>query len=131
MTRIKIILIVITLFLILAFAVYNYLINIYEVIYKITPDVLYADGHSEITISVIPLNSLGWKALFREADTDYVITEGVDLVKITKYDKSKGIIKLKVGNQPGVVNITAKSSYALLPTPVSFQIYPNLVEAIH
>jgi hypothetical protein len=123
--------ILILVFLISAFAVYNYMINIYEVVYKVTPDALYADGKSVITIQAVPVNGLGWKALFREAEADYKIIEGADLVKIVMYDRSEGVIKLRAGNKPGVVKIIAKSSYSLLPSPVNFQIYPNIVEVTH
>lgn len=124
-------LIILLIFLISAFAIYNYLINIYEVVYKVTPDALYADGKSIISINSVPVNGLGWKALIREAEVDYTITEGADLVKIVMYDRSKGVIKLKAVNRSGVVKIIARSSYALLPSPVNFRIYPNIVEVSH
>ena len=73
-------------FIIAAFAVYNYLISIYEVIYQVTPDSLFADSRSEIKITAIPLNGIGSKALFRAAEAEYTIIEGGHLVDILKYD---------------------------------------------
>jgi hypothetical protein len=123
--------IILLIFFITAFAVYNYLISIYEVIYQVNPDKLYADGRSEIKITAIPLNGIGSKALFRAAEAEYTIIEGGYLVDILKYDKTTGILILKAKNSTGSVKITAKSSYALLPSLINIKIYPNTVEVLH
>ena len=123
--------ILLLIFIITAFAVYNYLISIYEVIYQVTPESLFADCKSEIKITAIPLNGIGRKALFRAAEAEYIITEGSHLVDILKYDKTTGILILRAKNSTGSVKITAKSPYALLPSLISIKIYPNIVEVLH
>lgn len=123
--------IILMILLITAFVIYNYLISIYEVIYQVTPETLFADGRSEIKITAVPLNGIGSKALFRVAEAEYTINEGHDLIDIVKYDKTTGILILRAKNSTGIVNITAKSAYALLPSIIKINIYPNIVEVSH
>ena len=117
--------------LIILFGIYNYLICIYEVIYKVNPEFLYADNKSEITITAIPLNGSGGKALFRKVEAGYLITAGSDLVKIVEKDTTEGILKLRAGNIPGQLEIIAESPYALLPSSITIMIYPDHVEVKH
>jgi hypothetical protein len=125
MNRRRTILIVITLILlIIIFAVYNYTINIYEVIYTVQPTDLYADNKSVVTITATPINGLGWKALFRQAEAGYTIAEGKELIEILENNESEGILKLKAKDRTGIVKIIAKSPYALLPSPINILIYP-------
>ncbi len=123
--------IIILILLISSFAVYNYLVSIYEVVYRVTPGELYADSRSEVTITAVPLNALGQKALFRKTAAVYQITEGKELIEIVKNDETNGILKLRAKDRTGIVKIIAKSPYALLPSPINVDIYPNLVEVKH
>lgn len=129
--KITLYIVVILILLIAAFAVYNYLLSIYEVIYTVEPEVLYADNNSEVTIAAVPLNGLGGKAWFRRAGAVYTIIEGNELVKIIKNDESEGMLVLRAKDKAGTVKINAKSPFALLPSPITINIYPNLVEVIH
>ena len=132
MSERKVIFIVLILVLsILSFGIYNYLFSIYEVIYKVVPDALYADNKSEVTITAIPINGMGSRALFREVEAGYTIIEGADLVTVTEQNQSEGMLKIRAKDKPGIVKITAKSPYALLPSPINIKIYPNIVEVIH
>lgn len=117
--------------LILSFAIYNYMISIYEVIYKVVPDALYADNKSEVTITAIPINGMGSRALFREVEARYTIIEGAGLVTVIERNQSAGMLKIRAKDKPGIIKITAKSRYALLPSPINIKIYPNIVEVIH
>lgn len=114
-----------------AFAVYNYLVSIYEVVYKVEPKTLYADSKTESVIMAVPLNGLGGKAWFRKAAVSYVITEGENLINIIKKDETEGIMVLRVKDKPGIVRITAKSPFALLPSLIEIHIEPNFAEVIH
>ncbi len=129
--RTPIYIIVILILLIAAFAVHNYLVSIYEVIYKIEPEALYADNQSEVTITAVPLNGLGGRAWFRKAEASYTITEGNDLVQVIKRDEAGGILVLRAKDRPGTVKLTVKSPLALLPSPIAINIYSNLVEVKH
>ncbi len=129
--RAAIYIIIILILLTAAFAVYNYLVSIYEVIYRIEPKTLYADNKSETTITAVPLNGLGGKAWFRKVEATFTITEGKNLVIIIKNDKANGILILKAKDKPGIVSITAKSPLALLPSLIQINIEPNFAEVIH
>ncbi len=129
--RTSIYIIIILILLIAAFAIHNYLISIYEVIYKIEPEALYADNKSEVTVTAVPLNGLGGRAWFRKAEASYTITEGNDLVQVIQNDGSKGMLVLRAKDKTGTVRITAKSPLALLPSPIVIDVYPNFVEVTH
>jgi hypothetical protein len=127
MRRFNIYLILIIVILIAAFAAFHYIFSIYEVIYKITPDKLYADNSSTIVIEAIPVNSLGWKAPFRKSYSSFTIIEGNDLVQIISLNNEQGILKLKARDKAGKVSVTIISKYSLLPSTIEIIIEPNLV----
>ncbi len=89
------------------------------------PEALYADNQSEVVISVVPLNSFGWRALFRTASAEFVIKEGLPLVEIIKIDKVNGRLILKAKSEKGKVVIEIKSPFSLLPTIIEIPVYPN------
>ena len=123
--------VIILVLLIAAFAVYNYLVSIYEVIYTVEPKNLYADNKSEVTLTAVPLNGLGKKAWFRKAGAVYTLIEGRDLVQVVENDVSAGMMILRAKGKSGTVRITAKSPLALFPSPIVINIIPNLVEVKH
>src|SRR5574338_1054654 len=104
---------IIIIFLISAFVVHHYLLSIYEVVYKTTPDKLYADTKSDFIITAVPLNALGWKALFRNSEAVYTIVDGRELVEISGENKSEGVLKLKSKAKTGVVKIIDRKSTRL------------------
>ncbi len=89
------------------------------------PEALYADNQSEVVVSVVPLNSFGWRALFRTASAEFEIKEGLPLVEIIKIDKANGKMILKAKSEKGKVVIEIKSPFALLPTIIEIPVYPN------
>jgi hypothetical protein len=123
----KIILLIVILILIAAFSAYQYIFSIYEVTFKITPDKLYADNSSTIVIEVLPINALGWKAPFRKPQSEFIISEGQDLITVIYRDNENGILKLKAKGKSGKVSITIKSEYSLFPSTVDIIIEPNIV----
>jgi hypothetical protein len=112
-------------FLIIGFLFYQYLINIYEVTVLVEPEALYADNQSTVIVSVIPLNSFGWKALFRTVTAEFEIEEGNTLVETIKADTKNGKLFLRAKYETGKVTIKIKSEYSLLPTTVEIPVYPN------
>jgi hypothetical protein len=111
--------------LIVGFLFYHYFINIYEVTISAEPKALYADNQSEVVISVVPLNSFGWRALFRTASAEFEIIEGLPLVEIIKIDRVNGKMILKARSEKGKVIIEIKSPFSLLPTIIEIPVYPN------
>ena len=122
----KIYFIILLLVLIAGFFSYQYIFNIYEVTYRIRPERLFADNKSELIIDIVPLNSFGWRAPFRNSPFEFTITEGVELVEIVFIDKVKGIIKIKAKENPGKISITIKPKYSLFPSTIEIIIEPNI-----
>lgn len=110
----------------IGFFLYQYLIKIYESTVKVEPQNLFSDNQSTITISVIPLNSFGWKALFRNSPAEFEIMEGGSLIEIELLDKEKGKLILKAKSETGIVLVRIKSKHSLLPMIVEIQIQPYL-----
>ncbi len=84
MRRTKILIVLILIVLIGILFSYNYLLNIYEVTYKVTPKELFADYKSTVKIECIPVNAFGWEIPFRNTYCKFEITQGKDLVEIIK-----------------------------------------------
>ncbi len=111
--------------LIIGFFFYQYVIKIYESTVKVEPQNLFADNQSIVTISVIPLNSFGWKALFRKSPAEFEIIEGGSLVEIELLDKEEGKLILKAKSDGGKVVVKIKSKHSLLPMIVEILVQPN------
>lgn len=112
--------------LILGFFIYQYLIKIYESTVKVEPRNLFADNQSTLTISVVPLNAFGSKALFRNSPAEFEIIEGGSLVKIQLLDNENGLLILKAKSETGKVAVKIKSKHSLLPMMVEIMIQPNV-----
>ncbi|HRP93037.1 MAG TPA: hypothetical protein PLH53_09100, partial [Ignavibacteriaceae bacterium] len=87
---------------------YFFLYNIYGSEVRRSPQNLYADISSEMTIEVIPINALGKKAWFRKSSADFDIVDGIYLIEITEYNKEFGFIKIRSKGKVGLVGIKIK-----------------------
>ena len=125
MRRNQILLLSVLIFLIITLLAYMYLLNIYETEISVTPKELFADNHSIVVISVIPLNSFGKKIPFRKVSAEFEIIEGKDLVSVEKLNRSEGFLVLKAGDKTGAVSIIVKSEKSLLPSYVRIPVKPN------
>lgn len=123
--RINIYTAVIIFFLVIGFLFYQYLVNIYEVTVLVEPEALYADNHSTVIVSAIPLNSFGWKALFRTVTAEFVIEEGNSLVETIKTDTKNGKLFLRAKYETGKITVRIESEYSLLPTIIEIPVNPN------
>ncbi|MEI7810896.1 MAG: hypothetical protein WCJ01_00565 [Ignavibacteria bacterium] len=99
--------------------------NIYEVSFKVSDVVLFADNKSTSIIEVIPLNSFGNRVPFRKSPAEFQIVEGVDLVEIIQNDIDNGILTLKAKDMPGKITVRIKSEYSLMPSLIEISIQPN------
>ena len=88
---------------------------------------LYADPSSEMTIEVVPVNSLGRKARFRTSSAKFEIVEGIDLIEVTSIIKNPVLIKIRSKGKPGLVGIKIKSQHSLLPEYIEIEILPRTV----
>ena len=101
---------------------YFFLYNIYGSEVKRSAQNLYADISSEMTIEVIPINSLGKKALFRKSSATFEIVEGLELIEIIELNKESGFIKIRSKGETGLVGIKIKSEHSLLSEYIEIEI---------
>ena len=123
--NINILIVVLLFLLIISFLLYQYVFGIYEVTYNVTPEKLFADNQSTVTIKAIPINSFGWKAPLRNVYATFEITEGSDLINIISEKQAEGTLILQAKNRTGKVVVLIHSKYALLPSSIEITIYPN------
>lgn len=125
MSKSQIYFIIISFIIIIGLLSYHYLINIYEVTYSVNPANLFADYKSTVKIETIPLNALGFRALFRHSETVFQITQGSQLVDVVHEDSRRGILILRSNGQAGKVVVSVKSLNSLLPSELIIYIYPD------
>jgi hypothetical protein len=122
--KIKMILLPISiiLFLILIFALWQYVFTIYEVSIETSPAFLIADGKSTVMIKAIPLNALGFKAPFRKSPLNFEIKEGRELVSIIKTNDQGGEIVIQAHTKEGKISVLIKPKFSLEPSIVEVPI---------
>jgi hypothetical protein len=101
---------------------YFFLYNIYGSEVRRSPQNLYADISSEMTIEVIPINALGKKAWFRNSSATFELIEGANLVDVIEFYKELGLIKIRSKGKTGLVGIKIKSEHSLLPEYIEIEI---------
>jgi hypothetical protein len=118
-------LILILLILITLFSIYYFIFNIFETTVQVEPKDIFADNHSIVNISVVPVNALGREVPLRTVPAAFEFSEGKDLVDVIKEDINNGKLILRAKDRAGTVIIFVKSKYSLLPSLVEIHIYPN------
>jgi hypothetical protein len=99
--------------LLITFLSHAYLFSIYEVTISEVPKEL-AVGDT-VTITVTPINALGFKPPFRSCPFEVSVIKGDKLLQ--KIEPGKYL-----ATSPGEVELLIKPKYALKPSPVSFLI---------
>ncbi len=119
-------LLIITLLLLSALFLWLYLFNIYEVKVSVSPEYLLVDDKSKIELRVIPLNSFGHKAVFREVKAKFTVEKGKEIIEnfIVNDDSNKALIlpNGKLGN----IVILVEADQGLFPTRVEIPIVENI-----
>ena len=103
--------------------VWAYFINIYEVKYVSSEEVLIADNNSVLNIYVVPVNSFGNKALFRSAKASFYIEEGEHLIDILSDKMETDRLTIKSRKSVGEVVIVIKSQKSYLPIKLVIPIH--------
>lgn len=103
---------------------YFFLYNIYGIELRKTPQNLFADHTSEITIQAIPINAIGKKAIFRNSSATFLIVEGSELIEIIKKNPESGLLRIRSKGKVGLVGIKIKSEYSLVPEYLEIEILP-------
>ncbi|MDP4173629.1 MAG: hypothetical protein Q8933_06655 [Bacteroidota bacterium] len=125
-SRFALLLIIAAVSVLLAFLLWQYIFNVYEVSFKVSAQNLYADSKSTVRIEAVPLNAFGIRAPFRRSSCAFELLEGKDLVSITQVFPEKGIIVLQAGDKPGKVVLKIKTRYSLWPALIEISVIPAL-----
>ncbi len=126
MSKVEIYFTAVVVFSLFALLTHQYIFSVYEVEYKISSRILYLYSDSKIEIEAVPVNSLGFRAPFRNSHTKFSVIEGKDLIEIVENNYEKGKLIIKAKNESGTVVIRVKSKFSLLPTEFEIKIIPNL-----
>ena len=102
--------------------VWMYFINIYEVKYVTSNEILFADNISQLSIDVIPINSFGNRAFLRSAEADFYIEKGSHLIDILSDKRSTGRFTIRARKGEGKVVILIKCKKAYLPVKVEIPV---------
>ncbi len=124
MKRNELIVIALALLIILSILGYYFLYNIYEVKVEINPKQLYADTNSQIEIRLIPINALGFNALFRTTECKFEIVEGKDLIEVISDSSSNCAMTIKSKGIEGKVGIKIYCKHSLFPQYIEILIMP-------
>lgn len=108
--------VIIILLLIIFFYFWIGVLNIYEVDYKVISKEKYISTFSDFKIDAIPINSFGKRVPFKIVESELIVIEGNELVKIIDNGKLSGRCILKTNEQPGKVLLKFKSNYSLCPS---------------
>lgn len=126
--RQKIIAVYVLIFLVLLVILsYYFLYNIYGNEIRRQPVNLYADLSSEMTIKVVPINALGWRAILRSSSAKFDIIDGKELIYVVETNEAEGTIRIRSKGKTGTVGIKIKSQNSLFPDYVEIQILPLIV----
>jgi len=117
-------------FIILVFAgftLHYFIFSIYEVNIVVKPKVVFADPSTEIKVTAIPINAMGWDVPFRTVKARFKILEGTGLVTIKIVNEKDGFILLQSTGTEGKVGIYIDSEYSLFPSYIEVQILSKTV----
>ncbi len=119
------ILLIITATVSLVLFLWLYLFNIYEVKVIVLPEYLLVDDKSKIEIRVIPLNSFGGKAAFREVKAKFTIEEGEEIIKsfVVNSDSNKAFFESN--GKLGTMVVLVEADYGLFPTRIEIPVVEN------
>lgn len=100
--------------------IWFYLFNIYEVKIHVVPESRILKSNEKIEIKVIPLNSFGTHAFFRNISAKFEILNGSELITI-KYISESSIAIISKGEH-GSAEILVTPSIGLFPTKVKIKL---------
>jgi len=116
------ILLIITLLLALILFLWLYLFNIYEVKVIVSPEYFLVDDKSKIEIRVIPLNSFGHKATFREVKAKFTIEEGEEIIESFNVNSDSTKAFIESNGKLGNIVVLVEADYGLFPTRIEIPV---------
>lgn len=107
---------------IIAYLIYYFIFNIYEVQVKTIPSNGKVEPNSKVEIYAEPVNSLGFKAPFRKSKSDFEIIEGKNLITDLEINVEEGKLVFFTKDMEGVVEIKIRSKHGFLPSLITIRI---------
>lgn len=104
------------------FFVWLYLINIYEVKVETSVESILIPDNNSIYVSVIPLNSFGHRALFRNIKASFIVEEGKELIEKIIVNEDSNQIHIETKSLPGKIELLIKTEKGLFPTQIQIPI---------
>ena len=123
----KIFILIFIILVLAGFSIHYFIFSIYEVNIVVKPKEVFADPSTEIKVTVIPINAMGWEVPLRTVKAKFKILEGDDLVIIKLVNEEDGFILLQSIGAEGKVSIYIDSDYSLFPSYIEIQILPKTV----
>ena len=123
----KIFILIFIILVLAGFSIHYFIFSIYEVNIVVKPKEVFADPSTEIKVTVIPINAMGWEVPFRTVRAKFNILERDDLVTIKLVNEEEGFILLQSIGMEGEVGIQIDSEYSLFPSYIEIQIFPKTV----
>lgn len=113
---------IITVFVLAGFFFWLFLFNIYEVNVLVSPEYLTNKKKSKTEINVIPLNSFGNKAVFREVKAKFYIAEGEDIIENFNVNIDSNCLSIEPNGKLGKIAVIVEAEYGLFPTRVEIPV---------
>ena len=113
---------IITVFVLSGFFFWLFLFNIYEIKVLVSPEYLTNKKKSKIEINVVPLNSFGNKAVFREVTAKFSIAEGEDIIENFDVNIDSNRVSIESNGKLGKIVVIVEAEYGLFPTLVEIPV---------
>ena len=96
-----------------------YIFSIYEVGYHVKPVKVETD-RTYYSIEAVGLNSLGFKAIFRNAGCRFTIKSGLSRID-SIYDSESGAMFVVNNKSEQLISLSAESEYSLFPAMIELK----------
>ena len=113
---------IITVFVLSGFFFWLFLFNIYEIKVLVSPEYLTTKKKSKTEINVIPLNSFGNKAVFREVTAKFSIVEGKDIIENFDVNIDSNCVSIESNGKLGKIAVIVEAEYGLFTTRVEIPV---------
>jgi len=121
-----VVLLIITIVTVSGVLAWLYLFNIYEVKVVVSPEYVLANDNSEVTVSVIPVNSFGTKAPLRNVKAKFQIKHGKELIEKLTVNSDSNIAVIKTYGKVGKIILKVEAELGLFPTRIEIPVVKNI-----
>lgn len=116
--------------IIASFLINKFILETTKLDVSVEPQSLYPDGKSSVTVKLVPLNALNFRAPFVHPKFVCTIEDGADKVTIT-YSSDSTSIQVHAKYESGAVTLLLKTNIFLLPVSVTIPIEKQVADSDH